>query len=60
MLNNNLKIGDQIKYADKNEIPFVVIIGENEVKNGKLKVKELSIGIETETTADKISEIINN
>lgn len=53
------KIGDQIKYADKNKIPFVVIIGDNEVKTGKIKVKELSTGIETETTADKISEIIS-
>ena len=52
------KIGDQFKYADKNKIPYVVVIGENEVKTGKLKVKELSTGIETETTGDKISEVI--
>lgn len=52
------KIGDQIKYADKNKIPFVVIIGEEEVKTGKLKVKELSSGKETETTKDKIAEIV--
>jgi histidyl-tRNA synthetase len=53
------KIGDQIKYADKNKIPFVIIIGEEEVKTGKLKVKELSSGIETEVTEDKISIVIN-
>ena len=53
------KIGDQIKYADKNKIPFVIIIGEDEVNTGKLKIKELSTGIETETTEDKISRIIN-
>ena len=52
------KIGDQIKYADKNKIPFVVIIGENEVKSGKLKIKELSTGKETETTEDKIPNVI--
>ena len=53
------KVGDQIKYADKNKIPFVVIIGENEVKTGKLKVKELSTGNETEVTEDTIAEVIN-
>ena len=54
------KVGDQIKYADKNKIPYVVVIGEEEVKTGKLKVKELSSGIETETTEEKISEIVKN
>lgn len=52
------KIGDQIKYADKNKIPFVVVIGDEEVKTGKLKIKELTTGKETETTEDKISEIV--
>ncbi|MFA5934848.1 MAG: histidine--tRNA ligase [Candidatus Paceibacterota bacterium] len=53
------KIGDQIKYADKNRIPFIICIGEEEVKTGKFKVKELSTGIETETTEDEIYKIIN-
>lgn len=52
------KIGEQFKYADKNKIPFVVVIGENEVNSGKLKVKELSSGIETEVTEDTISSVI--
>ncbi len=55
---SNKKIGDQIKYADKNKIPFVIVIGDEEVKTGKLKIKELSTGIESEVTADTISEII--
>lgn len=53
------KIGDQFKYADKNKIPFVVVIGENETKTGKLKIKELATGKETETTEDKIVEIVS-
>lgn len=56
---SNKKVGDQIKYADKNRIPYVVIVGEDEVKTGKLKVKKLSSGIETETTEDKIADIVN-
>ena len=52
------KVGDQFKYADKNKIPFIVVIGENEVKTGKLKIKELSSGNEIETTEDQISDIV--
>jgi histidyl-tRNA synthetase len=55
---SNKKIGDQFKYADKNKIPFVVVIGENEVKSGKLKMKELLSGKETEVTEDTIADII--
>ncbi len=40
------KIGDQIKNADKMKIPEVIIIGEEEVKTGKLKIKNLATGEE--------------
>ena len=52
------KVGDQIKYADKNKIPFVAIIGEEEVKTGKLKIKELTTGTETEVTEKTIAEFL--
>jgi len=38
------KIGKQIKYADKKGIPFVAIIGEEEVKQSKITLKELASG----------------
>jgi len=38
------KIGDQIKNADKRHIPKVIVIGDEEVKTGKLKVKDLKTG----------------
>ena len=52
------KIGDQIKYADKNGIPFIICIGDLEKKTGKLKIKELSTGREVETTEDKIADVV--
>lgn len=55
---SNKKIGDQIKYADKNKIPFVIVIGEEEVKTGKLKIKELETGKETEVLEEEIPNII--
>ncbi|MEK9182367.1 MAG: histidine--tRNA ligase [Patescibacteria group bacterium] len=55
---SNKKAGDQIKYADKNLIPFVVCIGENEVKNKEFKVKNLKSGEETILKPEKISPFI--
>lgn len=35
------KVSAQVKTADKEKIPFVVVVGEEEVKSGKFKVKNL-------------------
>jgi histidyl-tRNA synthetase len=42
------KLGDQISNADKRGIPKVIVIGDEEVKTGKLKVKDLKSGEESE------------
>lgn len=42
------KVGDQIKNADKRGIARVIVIGDEEVKTGKLKVKTLATGEEVE------------
>lgn len=36
------KIRDKIKIAVKKSIPFVIIVGDNEIKSKKLKVKDLT------------------
>jgi histidyl-tRNA synthetase len=36
------KIGKQIKYADGRGIPFVALLGEDEIKGGTLTVKNLA------------------
>ncbi|MEK7095134.1 MAG: histidine--tRNA ligase [Patescibacteria group bacterium] len=40
------KIGDQIKNADKIQIPNIICIGDEEVATGKLKIKNLETGDE--------------
>lgn len=40
------KMGDQIKIADKQKIPYIVVIGEDELKTGKFKLKNLKTGEE--------------
>ena len=51
------KVGDQIKYADKNKIPFIICIGDEEVTSGKFKVKNLTTGEQTEFSDSEINEI---
>jgi len=41
-LDEAAKIEKQLKYADKKQIPFVIIIGPDEAKNNTLTVKNLS------------------
>ncbi len=56
------RIKKALDYANKASIPFVIIIGENEINTGKFKVKNMKDGIEKEVCfeelEDKIKEII--
>ncbi len=52
------KIGAQIKTADKKKMPFVICIGEDEVKSGKFKLKHLESGVEAIFNKDQIADNI--
>jgi histidyl-tRNA synthetase len=45
------KIGRQIKYADSRGIPFVALLGEDEIRSGTVTVKDLAA--QTQTTYDQ-------
>lgn len=45
---NDKKLKAKFKYADKLEIPYVVIIGEDEVEKNVFKLKNMKTGEETE------------
>lgn len=47
------KVGDKIKNADKLKIPFVVVVGEDELKSKKFKLKNLRTGEEKEISLDE-------
>lgn len=57
------KMDKQFKYAEKKQIPFVVIIGANELASSTCNIKELSTGnqqsIETLKFISHIHQIIN-
>lgn len=49
------KIGDQIKNADKMHIPYIICIGDEEVKTGQLKLKNLATSEEKIYTLETLS-----
>jgi histidyl-tRNA synthetase len=52
------QVSKQVKTADKEKIPFVLVVGEEEVKSGKYKVKSFIKSSETETTKEGIAAIL--
>ena len=52
----NKKIKAKFKYADKLQIPFVAVIGEEEEKNGTVSLKNMETGEQKEI---KVEELIN-
>ncbi len=53
---NEGKLGKKFSYADKLGIPYVVVVGEDEVATGKYKLKDMSSGEQEEMEADSIIE----
>ena len=53
---DNKKIKAKFKYADRLNVPFVIVIGEDEINTGKLTIKNMEEGTQEQLT---IEEIIN-
>jgi histidyl-tRNA synthetase len=47
-------------YADKLGIPYVTVIGEDELKSGQLQLKDMSSGNQEELSFDEIIQKIRN
>ena len=56
------KLKKQMEYANKINSPAVILYGENEIKKGKITLKNLKSGKETsaaiESLSDEIKKII--
>jgi len=50
------KLKKQMSYADAKHIPFVILIGEEEMKNGLLTFKDMQSGAQQSLTIEKIIE----
>lgn len=53
---SNKKLGDQIKIANKQNIPYVLCIGEDEVKSGMYTLKNLDTGEEKKLKLEELQE----
>jgi histidyl-tRNA synthetase len=56
---NNKKLKAKFKYADKLKIPFVIVIGEDEIANNTATIKNMETGEENKVSLEA-NEIIMN
>ncbi len=52
------QVSKKVKAADKEQIPFVIVIGEEEVESGKYKLKNFKQSKEHEVAKDEIAELV--
>ena len=45
-------------YANKNNIPYVIIIGENELSSGIVKIKKMNESTDVEVKIDDIDKML--
>ena len=54
---NDRKLKRSIEYANKECIPYIIILGEDEVKNGKFRLKNMNKGDEYLIDIDSVNNI---
>jgi len=54
----NTKLDKQLKYADKKGIPYVIIIGQNEVENKIVTLKNLQTKEQKKVTIDEVCKLL--
>lgn len=54
---NHKKLKAKFKYADKLEIPYVIIIGDDEINENKFKLKDMKTGEEKEFAFNDIDSL---
>ena len=55
---NDKKLKAKMKYADKLEIPYVIVVGEEEVESGIVKIKDMKTGEEKKATLNDILKYV--
>jgi histidyl-tRNA synthetase len=54
LFHENNKFDKQFKYAEKKQIPFIVILGTKELENSTCNVKELATGVQESLSFDAL------
>ena len=50
------KFDKQFKYAEKKKIPFIAIIGDEEIKNNSVEIKNMASGLQQEIKMSELSQ----
>ena len=50
------KLKKKFKYADQTKVPYVIVLGEEEVKSRKYSLKDMRSGDQEEVTFDELVE----
>ena len=53
-----VKMKKQMGYANDKQIPFVAIVGENEMNEGKLTLKNMTTGEQSLVTPDELLAVV--
>lgn len=53
------KLGDQIKTAGKHKIPYLLVVGEDELSEGSFVVRNLSTGAEEKIERDRLADYLH-
>ncbi len=52
------KIKKQMEYANKKNIPFVALVGENEISHNTLIIKDMNAGTQNEISLSQLTEFV--
>ena len=55
-----VKLKKQFQFADKNRIPYVIVIGEEELQNGEFSVKDMKKGDQRKMNLKELKELLLN
>jgi histidyl-tRNA synthetase len=55
----NAKIKKQMEYADKKGVPYVAIVGQNEMKEDKITLKNMQTGEQNMLSLEQLIHEIN-
>lgn len=55
---DNAKMKKQMSYADSNKIPFVAIVGEEEMAEGKIALKNMETGEQSKLTVEECIAVL--
>lgn len=55
---DSAKMKKQMSYADRNEIPYVILAGEDEIASGKLNLKNMRTGEQSLLTIQEVIDLL--